>query len=74
MYGEGAEKYTIDDVITAAKLGDCHDFIQELPKKYDTELAGSVSQRPLERPGAWPGGTARPGARQGGIYVQGARH
>jgi len=40
LYGEGAENYTIDDVIAAAKTADCHNFIMDLPDQYDTELAG----------------------------------
>ena len=41
LYGEGADKYSTEDVIAAAKTADCHEFIQALPNQYDTELAGT---------------------------------
>ena len=40
MYGKGADKFMFEEVVAAAKTADCHDFIQELPDQYDTELAG----------------------------------
>ena len=40
----GNEDATDDEVIAAAKLANAHDFIERLPKGYDTMLTGNGSQ------------------------------
>ena len=50
--GFGRENATMDEIIAAAKAAECHDFVQRLPKGYDTKvgeggatLSGGEKQR-----------------------------
>jgi subfamily B ATP-binding cassette protein MsbA len=39
--GLGKEKATEDEIVEAAKIANAHDFIMELPKRYDTNIGDS---------------------------------
>ncbi|KAK3533490.1 hypothetical protein QTP70_023359 [Hemibagrus guttatus] len=43
-YGDNQRELSMDDVITAAKKAQLHDFVMSLPEKYDTNVGSQGSQ------------------------------